>query len=182
MKNEEAEAMGRQSPWSARHGSEDLPLGEQVEWLFAYAYRLTGSRDMAEDLAQTAFLVAQQRQGQLRDAAHLRGWLAKILRNLYLKSFRRPQPLVASQVGLEVNEVWETPQRESSCDDEAVQRALDGLRDEFRVVVLMFYFEDLSYREIAAELGVPLGTVMSRLARAREALRRHLAAPEKLAR
>ncbi len=157
-----------------------LPIDQHIEPLFAYAYRLTGSFDLAEELTQQTFLVAHQHVHQLRDPANLRAWLMRILRNTFLKNRRRPQPIPASQVDLAVDQVACDDEREVAYDEEMLRAALSRLPDEFRVVVLMFYFEELSYREMALELDVPVGTVMSRLSRAKGHLRRMLLTPEKL--
>jgi RNA polymerase sigma-70 factor (ECF subfamily) len=157
-----------------------LPIEDHVDRLFAYAYRLAGSVEAAEDLTQQTFLIAHQRQGQLREPEKLGSWLLKILRNAFLKSRRRPTPLVASQVEFDVAEIASGEARDVEIDEEQLQAALARLPEEFRVVVLMFYFEELSYREIAEELTLPVGTVMSRLSRAKGHLRHILLTPEKL--
>ncbi len=145
--------------------------------LYRYAFRLTGSVAEAEDLTQQTFLVAQQKLAQVRSAESVRGWLFAVLRNRYLKGFRKPQPVPASSLDLDVESIA-AADVERPIDSEALQAAIGRLPEEFRLVVLMFYFEELSYREIAAELEVPLGTVMSRLSRAKCSLRRLLAPEE----
>jgi RNA polymerase sigma-70 factor, ECF subfamily len=157
-----------------------LPIDQYLDRLFAYAYRLTGSYDLAEDLTQQTFLVAHQRGQQLRDPDKLGAWLMKILRNSFLKSRRRADPVAASQLAFAVDSVASEEVREAVYDEELLRTALTRLPDEFRVVVLMFYFEELSYRQIAQELDLPVGTVMSRLSRAKGHLRRMLVTPEKL--
>jgi RNA polymerase sigma-70 factor (ECF subfamily) len=157
-----------------------LPVEEHVDRLFAYAYRLTGSVEAAEDLTQQTFLVAHQRLSQLREPDKLGSWLLKILRNAFLKTRRQPSPVVASQLELDVADVAGGEVRETEFDEELLRGALERLPEEFRVVVLMFYFEELSYRDIAQELALPVGTVMSRLSRAKGHLRHMLMTPEKL--
>jgi RNA polymerase sigma-70 factor (ECF subfamily) len=144
--------------------------------LYRYAYRLSGSAPDAEDLTQQVFLIAQQKLDQVRDSQNVRAWLFTVLRNCYLKTYRQrlPRPLGGSEVDIDAvpEEV-----REQSIDSEQLQQAINGLGDEFKMVVLLFYFEHRSYREIAELLDVPLGTVMSRLARAKAHLRRELSEP-----
>lgn len=152
---------------------------EHLDRLYAYAYRLTGAHDRAEDLTQQTFLVAQQRLDQLRDPDRGDSWLLSILRNLFLKNCRRRLPVPASQLQLEVDDLHASPSSESEFDDERIQQVLNRLADEYRVVVLMYYFEGLSYREVSAELKLPCGTVMSRLARAKTQLRRMLGTRER---
>lgn len=144
------------------------------ELLYRYAYRLTGDRTDAEDLTQQAFLTAVRKLDQLRDLGSARGWLCAILRNAYLKTHRQRTPQPASGLGMEIESVAEEAPYESPIDRERLQLALDELPEEFRLTLLMYYFEDLSYREIAARLELPIGTVMSRLSRAKSQLREKL--------
>jgi RNA polymerase sigma-70 factor (ECF subfamily) len=141
--------------------------------LYRYAYRLTGSQPDAEDLTQHVFLMAQSRGEQFRDEGSIRNWLFAILRNAYLKIARRRPPLPAASLELDMDSLpaADVP---VEIDRERLQAALDELPDEFKIVVLMFYFEGCSYREIAARLDVPDGTVMSRLSRAKSHLRKKL--------
>jgi RNA polymerase sigma-70 factor, ECF subfamily len=142
--------------------------------VYRYAYRLVGSSADAEDLAQQVFLAAQMKLGQLRSAENARAWLFAILRNCYLKSRRKRVPLAAASVALDVDEIPAEDPAETEIDGERLQAALAALADEYKLVLLMFYFEERSYREIAVRLGVPLGTVMSRLSRAKAQLRGRL--------
>jgi RNA polymerase sigma-70 factor, ECF subfamily len=140
--------------------------------LYRYAFRLTGSPADAEDLTQQVFLIAQQKLAQLRDTRCVQSWLFTVLRNCYLKNHRQRLPMAAAgeiDVDAFPAEVDDDP-----IDSEQLQTAINELGDEFKTVVLMFYFEHRSYREIAVSLDVPPGTVMSRLARAKAHLRRRL--------
>jgi RNA polymerase sigma-70 factor (ECF subfamily) len=148
-------------------------VAEHHAELYRYAYRLTGSRPDAEDLTQHVFLMAQSRGEQLRDVGSIRNWLFAILRNSYLKLVRRRPPLPAASIELDIDSL-PAPQKRIEIDGERLQAALDELPDEFKMVVLMFYFEGCSYREIAQRLEVPDGTVMSRLSRAKSHLRKKL--------
>jgi RNA polymerase sigma-70 factor, ECF subfamily len=158
---------------------EPLDIGQLVaehhQPLYRYAYRLSGSTADAEDLTQQVFLIAQQKIHQVRDTECRRGWLFTVLRNCYSKSFRGRLPTV--DLEFDLNSV---PEETVDCafDSEQLQVALNALGDEFKVVVLMFYFEQRSYREIAELLEIPLGTVMSRLARGKSHLRRLLCEAE----
>lgn len=146
--------------------------------VYRYACRLAGCPIAAEDLAQQTFLIVHQRLDQLRDQARLRGWLLAIVRRCFLKSLRRTRPVAAQDLNLNVEEVADRTPNVSQVDREELHAALVELPDEFRVVLLMFYFEELPYHAIAAELEVPIGTVMSRLSRAKGHLRRKLAPSE----
>ncbi len=156
---------------SAPSGDMARLVDEHMALLFAYAYRLTGSVDEAEELTQQTFLVAQQKIGQLREPGKVQAWLLKVLRNGYLKNRRKRRPMAATEAEIDVNLFMEPVSADSEWDTERLQQALDELPEEFRAVVLMFFFEQLSYREIAEQLELPMGTVMSRLSRAKDHLR-----------
>jgi RNA polymerase sigma-70 factor (ECF subfamily) len=142
--------------------------------LYRYAFRLTGNTADAEDLAQQTFVIAHEKLHQVRQAANVRGWLFAVLRNCFLKSRRRPRPLSGSGIDLDVRDVAEDAIAAETIDREQLQHALNALSDEFRLVLVMFYFEECSYKEIAEKLEIPLGTVMSRLSRAKQRLRERL--------
>lgn len=144
--------------------------------VFRYAYRLVGRQDDAEDLTQQTFMLAQQRLSQLRHPDRARGWLFAILRNCYRKAVSRPVPLAATGLALDVDSIPDTVAGQTF-DQETLQAALDALSDEFKLVVVMFYFEQRSYKEIAEQLQIPIGTVMSRLTRAKSRLRACLLNP-----
>jgi RNA polymerase sigma-70 factor (ECF subfamily) len=148
------------------------------EAVFRYAMRLTGQVADAEDLAQQAFLAAQVHLGQLRQPDRAGSWLLSIVRNCYLKNHHRRIPMPAGNLSLDVNTIVDRQppghQDHDEIDRERLQLALDELPSEFKVVVAMFYFEQCSYKEIAAQLELPIGTVMSRLSRAKCHLRSRL--------
>jgi RNA polymerase sigma-70 factor (ECF subfamily) len=149
-------------------------VAEHHQTVYRYAYRLTGSVADAEDLTQQAFLTAQERLGQLRREASARSWLLTILRNYFLKSCQKRRPIPAENLQLNMNTIPAVIPDELDIDRERLQRALDELPPKYRLVLVMFYFEECSYREIAHRLDVPIGTVMSRLARAKGHLRAKL--------
>lgn len=141
-------------------------VGSHYAAVYRYAYRLTGNAADAEDVTQQTFLRAQRAITQLRDAERADRWLLRIARNEFLRVPRRP--LARMEVDLPA------PSVAAKEDAEEIAEALRELADEFRLPLLLFYFEELSYREIAEELGIPLGTVMSRLSRGRDYLRERL--------
>lgn len=149
-------------------------IAEHHAVIYRYALRLCGNAADAEDLCQQTFLTAHRKLHQLRDPGRVRGWLCQILRNAFFKSQRKWQPVDAASLELDVQTVPEEPAGSEEIDQERLQAALGDLAEPFRVVVLMFYFEQASYKEIAAALDLPLGTVMSRLNRAKEHLRARL--------
>ena len=87
---------------------------------------------------------------------------------------QRTQPVLATSVGLNLEMVPAEGETDRAVDSAELQAAIDELPAEFRVVVAMFYFEECSYREISEKLDLPMGTVMSRLARAKGHLRSKL--------
>jgi RNA polymerase sigma-70 factor (ECF subfamily) len=149
-------------------------VADHHEALYRYAYRLTGQSADAEDLTQQTFLIAQQKLSQLRQDDRARSWLFSVLRNCFLKSCRRQPPIPVASTALNINNVPENRPAGYPIDRRQLQEALDALPPEFRVVVLMFYFEGCSYKEIAQGLDLPIGTVMSRLARAKGRMRQSL--------
>ncbi len=146
-------------------------VGEHHQAVYRYAYRLTGSVADAEDLTQQAFLTMQQKLGQLRAAECVRSWLFSILRNCFLKSCQKRRPTPAGGIALNIENIPAEPPAGDWVDRERLQRALDELPEMFRLVIGMFYYEDCSYKEIAEKLDLPIGTVMSRLARGKSQLR-----------
>jgi RNA polymerase sigma-70 factor (ECF subfamily) len=112
----------------------------------------------------------------LRQTESSRSWLYTVLRNGFLKSRRKNRPISAESLDLDMESVSEPAPSDDEIDRERLQLVLDTLPDEYRLVLVMFYFEEYSYREIAAQLDVPIGTVMSRLSRAKQRLRRGLLA------
>ncbi len=152
-------------------------VDEYYERLYRFGYRLSGSAADAEDLTQHTFLTAQTNLHQLREPEHAKSWLFSILRNTYLNGRRRRKQ--SQIVSLEsAPEPSETEDEAAQLRLEELQSVLDELPDEFREPLILFYFQELSYKEIADLLDVPLGTVMSRLARGKKHLRKRLAPEE----
>ncbi|MBN2296230.1 MAG: sigma-70 family RNA polymerase sigma factor [Pirellulales bacterium] len=142
--------------------------------MYQYAFRLTGSAVDAEDLVQESFLIAQQKLDQLRSEKAARSWLFTILRNCFIRSRKRSRPISAGSIELNIDSVPQDTSRDEEIDSERLQHALNQLPPKHRTMLAMFYFEDIPYREIARQLDMPIGTVMSRLARAKSRLRTEL--------
>lgn len=141
--------------------------------LYRYAYRLTGNPADAEDLTQQTYLIASQRGAAVREADRVIGWLLTVLRNCHLKNRRRMAPITGQPLEKELEDIPDSADL-PTWDREELQAALQSLPDEFRLVVMLFYFEDIPYKEIAERLQVPIGTVMSRLSRGKKLLRGRL--------
>lgn len=161
--------------------TEQLDVRELVHqhhrMLYAYAYRMSGSAADAEDLVQQAFLALQEKGHQIRDRQSVRSWLFTVIRNNFLKDCRRKAPQLAENVELDLSQVPQIENDEVWFDSERLQMAIDELPAQYRIVLVMFYFEDSPYKEIAEKLDMPVGTVMSRLSRAKARLRASLLQP-----
>jgi RNA polymerase sigma-70 factor (ECF subfamily) len=140
------------------------------------AMRLTRRPAEAEDLAQEVFLQAWKSFGRFERGTNCRAWLYRILWNVDHQRMRKRVPVTLGAEGeallAETLPAQETTPTEIR--DEEVSAALDALSEEHRRILLLSDVEGFSYREIAALLDVPIGTVMSRLSRARCALRQKL--------
>lgn len=147
---------------------------EHYERLYAYGYRLSGSASDAEDLVQHTFMKAQQCLDQLREPAHAQAWLYRILRNHYLKKIRKDQKLNFVDMNVQPPEVEESLNSDFDISSEDLQASLMEIPEDFRSPLILFYFEELSYKQIAEYMECPIGTVMSRLTRARNYLRKAL--------
>ncbi|HXF56738.1 MAG TPA: sigma-70 family RNA polymerase sigma factor [Actinomycetota bacterium] len=168
----------------ARFEAEVLPL---LPSLYSAARRLTRDVQEAEDLVQETFLRAYRGFRRFEPGTNVRAWLFRILTNTFINLYRRRQrePQTVSEDEVEdwylyskMREEGLEPSAEAavidSLPDEDVQGALASLPEPFRLAVLLADVEGLSYREIAEVMGVPIGTVMSRLHRGRRALERRL--------
>ncbi|MGE3803717.1 MAG: RNA polymerase sigma factor [Gemmataceae bacterium] len=151
-------------------------VDEHYAALYRYAYRLAGSASDAEDLTQEAFCQAHRKREQLRDPARAKAWLFSILRNCYLHRLRAEKHLSFVSLEGQAEPAESAAQHLPDIDPEQLQSALAELPEVYRTPVILFYFEDFSYRDIAEHMEVPLGTVMSRLARAKAFLRSRLTA------
>ncbi|MEU0742177.1 RNA polymerase sigma factor SigE [Streptomyces sp. NPDC006134] len=148
--------------------------------VYRLAYRLTGNQHDAEDLTQEVF-VRVFRSLSTYTPGTFEGWLHRITTNLFLDMVRRKQRIRFDALGEDAAE--RLPSREPTPQqafndahfDADVQQALDTLAPEFRAAVVLCDIEGLSYEEIAATLGVKLGTVRSRIHRGRSQLRKALA-------
>ena len=138
-----------------------------------YAWALVGERAASDDLVQDTLERAWVRAGQWQPDTDLRAWLFSIMHNLHIDHVRRP----ALNVRALDDSDLELPTRATQSDRLDImdlQTALSHLPDEQRQVLLLIALEEMSYEAVAQTLGIPIGTVMSRLSRGRERLRRLL--------
>ncbi len=157
--------------------------------LMAMARRLTRGGGDAEDLVQDSLVKAFRARSTYREGTNLKAWLVAILRNTFLNNYRRQNLHRKVVEGPEENLHWgftggspgpaavdpETGLLRQSLQG-ALVSALDELPEEYASVVVLADVEELSYREISEAMGCPMGTVMSRLHRARRMLRTRLGA------
>lgn len=147
-------------------------LVAQLPGLRRYAVALVGNAALADDLVQDAIERAIRRSSQLRELERLPGWLRRILHNLYVDEIRRGRGKGTEQ---DITELANDLSLSVAAYDGGTIReflkAVGSLSVEHRQILLLVGLEEMNYREIAEELGIPMGTVMSRLARAREKLR-----------
>ena len=164
---------------------ESAPGIEHIDGLYGYALVLTRNRTDAEDLVQETYVRAIRAMGQLRHDSNVKGWLFTILRNIWLNELRQRRKAPES-VDVEadertsnlVDESLKNPHEEyvGKLEQRHVREAIQQLPEEAREIILLREWEELSYQEIATVLDCPVGTVMSRLARARAKLRELLCA------
>jgi len=149
--------------------------------LYNFACWLTRDRTAAEDLVQETFMKALKGFASFQQGTNFRAWIYRILRNAFLNSQAGLQASVSLDAGddapLEPSTA-ETPESLllARLESESIQAALHELPMNFREIVLLCDFEEMSYQEISLAIGIPIGTVMSRLSRARKAMRTLLAA------
>lgn len=148
--------------------------------LFRFACRLSGRRDIAEDLLQETFTEAWRSILKHREPDQARAWLFQILRFRYahfLRDNRHHRGTQSLPEELNISPELHRPPLEVLAEQDAMQAALNSLSTAARQTFVMVFVQGLTCRETAAELGIPLGTVLSRLSAAREHLRDRLQQP-----
>jgi RNA polymerase sigma-70 factor (ECF subfamily) len=155
-----------------------MPLFDQ---LYNFARWLTGNTEEAEDLVQETYVKALKGFSSFQLGTNFRAWMYRILRNTFLTSrtglrVTMTVPLDPEQDESELAVENETPETilMKRSDSQLVISAIDGLPVHYREALLLCEVEEMSYQEIAETLSIPVGTVMSRLSRARRTLRDHL--------
>ncbi|WIY83800.1 sigma-70 family RNA polymerase sigma factor [Propionimicrobium sp. PCR01-08-3] len=159
-----------------------------LDQLYGAALRMTRNPTDAEDVVQETYTKAFSSFKQFTPGTNLKAWLYRILTNTYINSYRKSQRQPQTSGSADVED-WQEARAASHSSsglpsaerealdrmpDPAVNQALDSLSPDFREVVLLADVEGFSYKEIAEIMGTPIGTVMSRLNRARSQLRTKL--------
>ena len=162
------------------HPQQKPDFGEYLSGLYGYAMVLSRNSTEAEDLVQETCLRALRGIDGLRQQGSVKSWLFTILRNIWLNQVRQrqasPEVIELDADGnntIEPSDGTQDPHAEyvSQTEREQLRAAIEQLPVEFREIIILREYEELSYQEIVALLDCPVGTVMSRLARARSRLR-----------
>jgi RNA polymerase sigma-70 factor, ECF subfamily len=150
----------------------DRLIIEQIPRLRRYARALTGNAHAAEDLVQDCLERAWNKFHLWQTGTNMRAWMFTIMHNIHVNQVRKA---VSRPTVVTLNEWTDDrgvkPVQEKRVEVRNVGAALERLPEEQRAVVLLVGLEELSYQEVAKILGIPMGTVMSRLSRGREKLR-----------
>ena len=167
----------------------DILFRENLNGLYSLALRMTRNQFDAEDLVQDTALKAFRYFDKFDPGTNFRAWIYRILTNnfinYYRKNKKRPDEIEIDSVSFKLKEEGENywdqlDDRNNNYDyldlfDDEINAAIDKLPDEYKIVVLLSDVENLSYKEIAAIIRHPIGTVMSRLHRGRKLLQKSLA-------
>jgi RNA polymerase sigma-70 factor, ECF subfamily len=143
--------------------------------VYRFALALAGSDSEAADLTQETFLIFCRQHWQVREPDKVKSWLFTTLRRTFLRTVRRRQTRAEVELTTSHDRGAVDPVGPRSVDAGVILKALSELEEDHRSVLELFYIGDLSYKEISTALEVPLGTVMSRLSRAKDQLRAALA-------
>jgi RNA polymerase sigma-70 factor, ECF subfamily len=181
---------GRSTQHAARSTVFESLVRAHEDRLYGFAFRLAGNRDDAADLLQQSLIEAYAAFDRFEIGSHFDRWVFRIMHHTFLDTVRRrPRWVIES-----LDTAWETTEGSGQTTrrevpdprggpeaelmektlSEPLQRALDALPADFRSVVVLADMQELSYEEVAQVLGCPVGTVRSRLHRARNMLRRAL--------
>lgn len=156
----------------------DATFGEQMvaqmPYLRAFAVSLSGSYSVADDLVQDTLIKAWSHADSFAPGTNFRAWLVTILRNTYFSQYRKRAREVQDSDNVHAEQIPVKGGQESTVTMQDVQKALNKLAPEHREILLMIGITELSYEEAAQVCGIAVGTVKSRLNRARAKLAEHL--------
>ena len=143
--------------------------------LYRFAFSLAKTEEQAADLTQQTFFIWAKKGHQLKDRTKVKSWLFTTLHREFLKQIRRSSRMVVGEVA-EYRPEAPTVEHdgEEKSDHAYLLSLVQSLDESYRVPLMMFYTEDFSYKEIAAALDIPIGTVMTRLSRGRNQVREKL--------
>lgn len=144
--------------------------------LYRFARSLCKREGMAEDLVQQTFLKWAKKGHTLREADRAKTWLYTTIYREWLGISRKETRFEQVEFEPDLHGGMDEPTEAPQVDSQTLQQALDELHENYRAPLVLFYLRELSYKDIAETLGLPIGTVMSRLSRAKDALRKQLTA------
>lgn len=144
--------------------------------IYQYALSLTKSEADAADITQDAMIAFLKKAGEIRDQERVKSWLYKTVYRKFLKHAKRRDRHEEFNELTPEHAPLSPPPQLGHLDSSAVMLGLQALQEPHRAVLALFYLEDLSYKEIASTLDLPIGTVMSRISRAKDLLRHSLSA------
>lgn len=162
---------------------------QYMDNLYTTAMHYTKNSEEAEDLVQETYLRAYRFFDKFEDGTNFKAWISRILTNTFINNYRKkirsPQPIqldkvdffIADNVKFSEDDFAKNAFEDDTFDrlfDDEVNRALENLNENFRQIIVLADVEGLSYKEIARKAEIPLGTVMSRLFRARKILQKSL--------
>lgn len=157
---------------------------DQTRFLYNVAFKYAGNHYDAEDLVQETLYTAYNKFHQLRDDRKFKSWMFTILRNHFLKWQRTKTRARLDEFENEIDYLSELESAsaqqdaasvfERKAEAETIQSILDTLPEKYKTVLILYFMEDNAYQEIAEILGVPIGTVMSRLSRAKQMMKKAL--------
>ena len=147
--------------------------------IYRAAFRLCKTSDGAEDLVQETYYLALKKFNQLKNRKRSKYWLFAIMRNVFLKDIEKKK----NRIEVEFDSVCYSLRNKTHLENEiledefkkTIRSALDKLDENLREPIRLFYFEGHSYKDISNSLKIPIGTVMSRIARAKVRLKKDLA-------
>ncbi len=153
----------------------DSLIEQYYQPLFHFAVRLSGTPEAALDLTQQTFYLAIRKCQQLREPRKFKSWIFTILHREFLQRRRhetkfRHHPLEECHGELPRVDAGNA----ASLDVATMKKALEALDENHKVALTLYYIEELSQKEIAGRLGIPVGTVMSRISRGKRMMRRKL--------
>jgi RNA polymerase sigma factor (sigma-70 family) len=151
-------------------------VSELYSPLYWFAFALTRNETQAADFTQETFLILAKQHAQVRDVTKIKSWLFTTLRREFLRSLRTQSSHPEVELKPEHQDQLVTdPAVHQAADAATALKALAQVDEGYRMVLELFYQADLSYKEIATTLDIPIGTVMSRLSRGKDQLRTLLA-------
>jgi len=160
-----------------KHGFKALTY-PHMSLLYNVALKYTGNVFDAHDLVQDTYLMAFKYFFQLKDPARVKPWLLKILKNNFLKTCRKDSEMqqrrktdYMTYLKVCADKIDPDDRLALASDIRLLNRSIDALPAAYKEILTLYYMEEMPYKEIAAALDIPMGTVMSRLNRAKERLK-----------